>query len=83
MFEFVKKFFNKQEAVVSEKTRQYYVDESVNSNWFYHIREWGKTKSLCGKEVLQKELPMDLWGYKGHNNERYCEYCKRIYSNVF
>ena len=57
----------------------YYVQESLNSYWFYHITEDGK--GLCGKkDLLNKRLPMENWGIVSpHIHEKYCKKCKEIY----
>jgi hypothetical protein len=82
MIEWLKKKFFKSELSV-EKTKVYYVSEDATPHYFhYHIKEIGKNKSLCSKSVFDKDLPINLWGYVGHNKETYCDYCKRIYDNL-
>ena len=63
-----------------EEITSYYVQESINSTWFYHITKDGK--SLCGTTyVLDKKLPMKNWKIRSsHIHERYCEKCDRLYS---
>jgi hypothetical protein len=58
------------------------VVEGVEGIWHYHISETGRNgqPALCGKtNVMSTELPLSLWGKKGHLNETYCEECERIW----
>jgi len=59
---------------------KYVIDENVYSTYFYHIRLREKDysgfyKSLCGADLLGKELEMKFWGFKSHIGESYCKKC--------
>ena len=61
---------------------EFVIDENVNSTYFYHIRFREKDypgfyKSLCGENLLGKELDMKFWGHKSHVGESYCKKCSR------
>ena len=54
------------------------VDEGPTSIWFYHMKRKGEYVALCGKPVLGKNLPTELWGYKSHVGEKYCKECEKL-----
>ena len=55
------------------------VTESVHGNWYYHLSIHDKyTKGLCGANTMLTHLPTDMWGTKGHLNERYCKKCEHL-----
>lgn len=58
------------------------VDEGVAGMWFYHLRVNDHTGALCGARVLGKRLPMRLWGFVGHLEERYCAKCEVFARNL-
>jgi len=54
----------------------YIITESVHGTWFYHLSLENKlTKSLCNKDTMKCELPLESWGEVGHLKERYCAIC--------
>ena len=60
------------------------VVEGVEGIWHYHLSESGKSDqpALCGKlNVMSTEIPLSVWGKKGHLNETYCEECEKIWKN--
>lgn len=52
------------------------VAEGLGATWFYHLRDQDAEKAFCGDGTFAKNLPLSLWGYKGHLNERYCPRCQ-------
>jgi hypothetical protein len=56
----------------------YVVDESVESTFFYHFREQGGFKSLCGRVTLGKELPESHWDFRSHIPYQYCLECRLL-----
>lgn len=54
------------------------IAEGVAGTWFYHLAYEGEYKSLCGKDVMHTEIPMNTWGFRGHLNERYCHDCEEM-----
>lgn len=54
--------------------------ESDLGNWYYHIRQEGNVKALCGsKNVMISHGTMANWRHRGHLNERYCDACESAY----
>ena len=56
--------------------------ETVYGYYHYHLSESGKTHqpTLCGREdVMTTEIPLSIWGYVGHLNEKWCEKCWKIW----
>jgi hypothetical protein len=52
------------------------ITEGVEGYFYYHLSLAGnKTKSLCGKTVMNTEIPLTTWGRVGHLKERYCKDC--------
>lgn len=52
------------------------VAEGTTAVWFYHLRGEQDTDGFCGRPTFDKNLPLRLWGYVGHLNERYCKPCQ-------
>ena len=52
--------------------------EGIEGYYIYHLREPGKTKSLCGHDVMHTGVRLSDWGHVGHLDERYCDECKNI-----
>lgn len=53
-----------------------FVHEGIGATWFYHLQAVDHDLALCGGQTLDKPLPLRLWGYRGHLNERYCAKCE-------
>ena len=69
-------------------TDKYVVDETIQSIWYYHIREkennhTGAFKSLCGTKLLGKELPLSTWNtLSGHIPQHFCKECNKILNQL-
>jgi hypothetical protein len=55
----------------------------VESIWFYHLKddETPGMKSLCGRDVMQTQIPLEHWdktpeGY--HIPEKWCKTCPAL-----
>lgn len=56
------------------------VVEHISGVWSYHLAEIDKYTSLCGKQVMDCNLPFKSWGVKTHLKESYCQICLEIAS---
>lgn len=55
--------------------------KGVSGMWNYHLRAEGSgsVKSLCGRQVMACNAPIDTWGFRSaHLLESYCEWCEKI-----
>lgn len=55
------------------------VCESIHGTWHYHLRERGKTESICGATVMHCGIPLSQWYRKleGHHiPESFCKKCE-------
>jgi hypothetical protein len=54
-----------------------HITEGRAGMWFYHLSRTGVNgESLCGRPTMSTQMPLRLWGTKGHLNERYCTECE-------
>lgn len=60
------------------------VDETVSGVYFYHIKEKGTFKPICGidRQLLGKDLPLTHWGLRGHLQEKYCKECDKLMREI-
>ena len=73
----------RREVVLAMK--DIHIVEGVESMWFYHLSETGKSgqPALCGNNrVMNTEIPVSTWGQRGHLNEKYCKDCENLGRNI-
>lgn len=52
------------------------IKEGIEGCWHYHIAKDNEYTSLCGKKVMNTEIPFNRWGIGSpHIPERWCKEC--------
>jgi hypothetical protein len=55
--------------------------EGIEGMWHFHLSKTGLNgqPALCGnKKVMRTEIPLSVWGKKGHLSETYCKECEKL-----
>jgi len=62
-----------------DKLKKHIMSEGIGGMFYYHISRVGEEhRGLCGKQTMPTHIPLSIWGYRGHLNERYCQECRLL-----